>query len=148
MISKYFIWNAALQYQTLSLYVFASPSQKYADPIVTWDVNVIMTASNFYISSLPSGIFRGANWNFIYGFWGEVGQSAWKISQILWPFLPCLHYKKIIRNIIINLIMKKTKYISIYISRDQADEPNFLENKYSVLEIFILKIRKNRYYKI
>ena len=51
MISKYFIWNAALQYQTLSLYVFASPSQKYADPIVTWDVNVKMTDSEFNIFS-------------------------------------------------------------------------------------------------
>ena len=50
--------------------------------------------------------FRRANWNFIYGLSGELGQSAWKISQILWPFLPCLHYKKIIRNIVINLIIK------------------------------------------
>ena len=39
--------------------------------------------------------------------------------------------------------MKKPKYISIYISRDQADETDFLRNKYSLVKkIFILKIRK------
>ena len=94
---------------------------------------------------VPSRIFQRANWNFIYGLSGKVGQSALKISQILWPFLLCLHYKKIIRNIVINLIIKKTKYISIYISRDQADETDFLQNKYSVVKkIFILKVRKKQ----
>ena len=28
-----------------------------------------------------------SNWNFISGLSGEPGQSGWKISQILWPFL-------------------------------------------------------------
>ena len=60
----------------------------------------------------------------------QLGKSA---RYSLWPFLPCLHYKKIIRNIVINLIIKNQNIFTyIYISRDQPDETRvniYIKNK-------------------
>ena len=92
MISQYFISTAAMQYHTLSLSLSLSSDE-------------IMTGIKWSTLRLQQRIFLSKPRFYL---WFKPSRSGSESDR-----LPCLHYKKIIRNIVINLIIKP-KYIYIY----------------------------------
>ena len=126
-------WYPNISFELLQCSIIPSPHSphslhaKYSDPF-GWD-NDRHQVEHFH-ASIEN--ISGTNWDFIYSSKFQASRTGSESGGV-----PCLHYKKIIRNIVINLIIKP-KYIYIYQEIKPARQ---IFGEYSVVKIYILKER-------